>query len=706
MVRNNWIRAQIRVLILTLFIGVLGGRALGQVFNVYEGYNQGLENGWQNWSNFGGVNLQSGPALVNTYSCQITYTGSGQIAQFEFPNGFTSAYIAAIGLYLYEPTTSGRTVNVSINANGVQSATVSLTNYIIGTQAANTWMEVVIPLTAFGITQTSPKTIYNVEFTNGVTGAQAPFNFGVLDWVAWPAALLPPIAIDVNPSSQLQAPLGPRVVDQKMSGVNTAMWDSGFSGPICQDLIGGANFRAFRFPGGSLSDSYDWSTNLTFGGTYNWPTNFDAFASSPLVRNAGGQDFITVDYCYGDVIHPGLTGPQLAANWVAHSKAHNYGCKYWEIGNEVYGTWEIDAHGSDGGPPGLPNDPITYANEFAQYWTAMKAVDPTIKIGAVITPGEDSFVNYPSESVMNPVTHASHSGWSAVMLSTLHGLDITPDFVIYHRYPEYNVDCDYTLLTGTATTPSWASDINGSIAQGGIRAMLNDYLDAGGTANVQIMCTENNADAGTPGKQLTSLTNALYLADSFGQALSTTELNSYLFWDLMNGQDTNPNDGPWLYGWRNYGDEGVFSPDFTQIYPTFFAEELVNLFALAGDQVVSCSSSYGMLTAYATKRADGTVRVMVINKARNQSFSAYLSFLGGFHPQGTAVEYQYGETQDTEQEEGWWPTVSTTDHTGTGILNNYYTFPPYSISVILYTPQGQVIPHPPLYRQPKAPIKP
>ncbi len=61
----------------------------------------------------------------------------------------------------------------------------------------------------------------------------------------------------------------------------------------------------------------------------------------------------------------------------------------------------------------------------------MKAVNPNINIGAVAIPGEDS---YPAqETVINPVTGLSHSGWTPVMLATFKSLGIYPDFLIFHQ---------------------------------------------------------------------------------------------------------------------------------------------------------------------------------------------------------------------------------------------------------------------------------
>ncbi len=107
------------------------------------------------------------------------------------------------------------------------------------------------------------------------------------------------------------------------------------------------------------------------------------------------------------------------------------GFKYWEIGNECYGTWETDSNL-------YPHDPYTYATRAASYYTQMKAADPTIKIGVVATPGEDSSSNgYTSHPAVNPRTGQVHYGWVPVMLSTLKAQGITPDFMVHHRYPEY-----------------------------------------------------------------------------------------------------------------------------------------------------------------------------------------------------------------------------------------------------------------------------
>lgn len=621
--------------------------ARAQSFNVYEGLGL-LENGWQDWSwctrNFKSTAF----VLEGAYSTEVEYTGAWQGFFLNSGASFPAAYFSAFTFAINGGTTSGRTINVSLTVNGNTSTSVNLNGYVPGgSVVANKWSTVTIPLSAFGVKATD--SISQILLQEGSGQAQPAFYIGQMGWT--PNLPSGSVSLAVNTSKHL------RTVDPKLFGVNTAVWDPNLAGPECKTLIRNGGFKAFRFPGGSLSDTYNWKTNTTGTNTWQWAVNFDTFASV-AVPQTQGQCFITANY--------GTGTPGEAAAWVKYSNVtKKYGFKYWEIGNEVYGTWETDSHA-------LPNDPVTYATQFAQYYTTMKAVDPTIQIGAVASAGEDSYPNYKNEVVTNPRTKGTHSGWTPLMLSTMASLHVTPDFVIYHRYPEYDIDSDFTLLTGNS---GWISDF------ADLRQQLKDYLGATNT-KIQIMCTENNADAGTAGKQLCSLVNALYIADSFGTILQT-EANSYMFWDLFNGQQTNAADGPWVYGWRPYGDEGMISTDLTQLYPSYYAEQMLNRFATTGDTVVSTTSSYGLLTAYATQRSNGTVRVMVVNKNSEASIAATLSFTG-FTPASNATEYFYGIPQDNAASKGQSQAIQVTSlsHAQASMA---LTFPAYSITVFTFT---------------------
>jgi alpha-N-arabinofuranosidase len=87
-------------------------------------------------------------------------------------------------------------------------------------------------------------------------------------------------------------------------------------------------------------------------------------------------------------VNTGSATPEEAANWVeycnkkgrtkyaavreANGHPEPYGVKYWGIGNEVYGAWQIGAV-----------DAPTYAKQVIEFSKQMRAVDPGIKLVAV-----------------------------------------------------------------------------------------------------------------------------------------------------------------------------------------------------------------------------------------------------------------------------------------------------------------------------------
>jgi hypothetical protein len=417
--------------------------------------------------------------------------------------------------------------------------------------------------------------------------------------------------------------------------------------------------QTLRFPGGSLSNDYHWLTNTTGTNVGPWATSFDAFAHVAVAT--GAQVFISVNYGSGT--------PTEAADWVRHANVtRGYGVKHWEIGNENYGDWETDVNVR-------PHDPQTYANRFKAYYDQMKAVDPTIKIGAVAVTGEDSFATYTDHPATNPRTGQAHNGWTPVMLATLKSLGVTPDFLIYHRYAQGpGGESDAGLLQSSTT---WAADA------ADLRRQLTDYLGAAG-AGVELVCTENNSVYASPGKQTTSLVNALFLADSLGEAMKT-EFNSVLWWDLRNDPETGNNNDPSLYGWRLYGDYGIVN-DATPAgpadrYPAFYVAKLLQHFARGGDQIVAAGSDFGLLSVHAARRANGSVTVLAINKSPTSPLQARIT-LQVYGPSGTLDVRSYGIPQDEAARTGVGSAdIATTSVSGVGSTFTH-TFPPYSATVL------------------------
>jgi archaellum component FlaF (FlaF/FlaG flagellin family) len=311
----------------------------------------------------------------------------------------------------------------------------------------------------------------------------------------------------------------------------------------------------------------------------------------------------------------------------------------------------------------------------------MKAVDPTIKIGAVAITGEDSYATYTDHPVTNPRTGVQHNGWTPVMLATLRSLGVTPDFLIYHRYPQApGAETDQGLLLSSG---SWASDA------AGLRQQANDYLGAA-ASEVELACTENNSVYSNPGKQTTSLINGLFMADSVCAAMNT-EFNAVVWWDLRNGQETGNNSSSSLYGWRPYGDYGVADSadpagpaDF---YPSFYVGRLLQYFARGGDQLVPATSDYSLLSVCAAKRTNGTLGLLVINKSASDALNANIT-ISGVSPGSSGNLYSYGIPQDDAARTG----IGSADVASTsvgGLGSSFsFNFPAYSASVIAFGASG------------------
>jgi len=490
-----------------------------------------------------------------------------------------------------------------------------------------------------------------------------------------------------------------------MFGLNTAAWDSELGSPVEIRDLQQTGLTSYRYPGGSWADAFDW-TKPKYAGM---PMTKD-FARMLETLHATGS--IIVNYGSGT--------PQMAAAWAAYcessptseikigvdSDGFNWkDAGYWghlresqplpnddgfnglraghkapfpisqiEIGNECYGGWEYDAHQQ-------AHDPVLYAEFYAEADSLIKLVAPNLLVGAVVTGDEDGGGDQ-QESVENPRTHLIHTGWTSVVLSTLYGLRVIPDFVIYHYYPEQpGSESDTTLL---------ASSRNWSAIAVTIRQLLTDYL-RGKASRTQLQCTENNAVAYNPGKQSTSLVDGLYLADSFGSIIQT-EFTGYYWWCLHNGIATNFNNSPSLYGWRNYGDYGILSQApmqmFTPLdtpYPTFRAMEMIKHFCAPGDSVVSAISDNADVAVYAVKEKQNGLSLLVINKNPTKELQANI-LIGGYRAKKNGVLWNYGIPEDAAASEGQPSDIVTHPLTGAG--NRFVQLlPPYSITVDNLSPK-------------------
>jgi hypothetical protein len=442
-------------------------------------------------------------------------------------------------------------------------------------------------------------------------------------------------------------------------GINTAVWDGDMLDAAVPGLLTKAGISAIRYPGGSTSDDYNWQTNSIVpnqGGFANANNTFDAFMG--LVKSTGTTPIITVNYGSNTTGNGGGT-PAFAASWVNYANVtKGYGVKYWEVGNEVYGNGEYGAHWETDLHSAL--DPSTYGANVALFASAMKAVDPTIKVGAVLTaPG-----NWPDGVSPN---------WNTNVLTKC-GTSI--DFVIVHWYPQNpGSESDSGLLSSTQTIAGMVS---------AVRSLLATFGGAN-AANIQILVTETNSVSSDPGKQTISIVNSLFVADDIMDWLEKG-VTSVDVWALHNGS-TAGNISSSLFGTATFGDYGILSnatsgePAADSPFPTYYGMQMLSKLGKAGDTMVAASSSNGLLSVHAVRQAGGNLALLLINKDPANIISANVS-VSGFTPVGSATVYSYA------------PSSSAIGTSSGGSLGASFTFaaPPYTLTTIVLSPTGTATP--------------
>ena len=622
---------------LILAVSVLNGLASDDMLV----FSDQLNNGWGDW---GWVPhyATNNPVHTGTNSMFIVASGGWQAWWLAHDPIDTTIY-TNITFWLNGGATGGQAVG--INVTGPASAP-----RVGFTATANTWQKIVVPLSSLGAANITNLTGIQIWCNTGNTNP--PFFVDDITLVAAPAPAVVHVA--------LLATQTVRTVDAKVFGINQVAWDGNVYSPTSVGIMNDLGNPCLRWPGGSWGDGYHWTNEYRGWGSYS--SDF-----IQLATNTHAQAFIICNY--------GSSDASEAAFGVRMFNITNHcNFKYWEIGNEVGGSWETDINTN---PPWQPHDPWTYAMRFTNYYAQMRAVDQTIKIGAVADITEDGTSNYTNHPVVNPRTGVTHNGWTPVMLTYLRSNNVTPDFLIEHKYPPSDGDT-YNLLW----SKTWASDV------AGLRQMVKDYLGSAGT-NVTLECTEN----GTTGDaQSVSLVGGLLFADSLGQVLQT-ELNSRLWWDTRNGGGSITNSDPALYGWRTnasghfYEDGGVVynAGATTNRYPKYYIAKLMTHFAGGGDTVVTVTNDYELLGTYAVKRTNGTLAMLVINKSSASNLTAVVNF-GGWLPLNNATIFSYGIAQDTAAQTGIGsPDIQTNSFTAAGISFTN-TFAPYSASVFVFNP--------------------
>jgi alpha-L-arabinofuranosidase len=661
-------------------------------------YTDSLDPSWSNYS-WATVNLaNASPVHSGTASIYVNDpTSTDYQALYLAHSPFNpSALYQNLNFWIY-PTVAGSNellVQATVSGTAQSDVFLSFTSAQVGK-----WQQITLPFTTLGVANNSNFDGFWIQNQTG-----APLTFYVDDISL--TALAPPstVPLSVTPYTAINT------IDPRFNGINLAAWDSYVNTPATTSALAAMGIGSIRFPGGSLADDYDWQTDMQNSNpTFQWASHAAIFAAT--AANQGAQPFVTVNYGSGT--------PQEAAAWVAYynaattgtlplgtdSKGRNwqttgywasiraasplstddgynflrishsapFGFTYWELGNEVYGSWENDLHGASGSTlSGAAHDPYTYAVAFQTYAAAMHAVDSTIHLGAVATPGEDSY-GVGTHGAPNPAEGNSvHTGWVPVMLATMKSEGVTPAFIIDHIYPEEpGSESDSALLQDTGVVKSDCANL---------QQMIANYFGTSGSS-IELDVTELNSVSFDPGKQSVSLVNGLYLVDAYANVAESPAACA-LWWDLRNGGDTSQNNSSSLYGWREFGDYGVLAygdisgTPLNTPFPPYYGHQILTYWAQPGAAVLSATSTYSLLTIHATKFQNGSLALLVVNKNPTTDQPASITY-PGFTPGSTsAATWSYGKPNDLNSTG---ISSGATTVSGTSLT---YTFPSYSMTVL------------------------
>jgi alpha-N-arabinofuranosidase len=292
--------------------------------------------------------------------------------------------------------------------------------------------------------------------------------------------------------------------------------------------IKGMNMKMLRYPGGEKSDNYYWSSapydkakpSVILTGSCQFPSNDSRFVQADLTTSKSEvldfDEFMTVahtvgaepmlvcayDAAYygGSIEAPYPCGPkptldQLITNakeWVRYAnKTKNYNIKYWCIGNESWNNCVYNGCVSAD----------QYAIDIVKFATAMRSVDPTIKIIA---------------NGLGPVW------WQKLVTDPAAARVI--DYLGVSCYPVYNYSAGYDEYRNNDY--DLRDDLK--IAANAI----TNFASTADKARIKVIATEfNSMDWSGVWVDNNDVGHALVSAEILGQSLRTPEVESMVFWN-------------------------------------------------------------------------------------------------------------------------------------------------------------------------------
>ena len=413
-------------------------------------------------------------------------------------------------------------------------------------------------------------------------------------------------------------------------GVGMSVYDNHFTSPGLAQKLKAAGVTALRFPGGSYSDIYHWKTHTGTAGAsiyINSNDTFDHFMTMDALP-AGAQAIITVNYGSNS---NGTAGgdPAEAADWVRYAnREKGWNIRYWEIGNEIGGNgyfgagWEEDLHapynGKRQGQAALSQ--TAYGRNALEFIRAMKAADPTIKVGV----GVDMPDAKPG------------TGNDALLKAVKDKID----FVIVHWYPKTSS----TDLTVTGDIKPQAEELREQVARNT------------GVKNIPMAITETNGGGSGAARALFATDTYLTWFEAGAFTVEWQEMHNGF---LADGKEV-PLDTP---------------------SEAYYGMQMASLAARPGDVLVAADSNSPLLAVHAVKRQDDDVALVLINKHPNQPYHVNVA-IAGTALATSGMRFDFGRANFSGNSP--WPVSGPAQSSLQGAGNNFsVTVPAMTETVLL-----------------------
>ena len=447
----------------------------------------------------------------------------------------------------------------------------------------------------------------------------------------------------------------------------TTTRDGGGFRPEVTELVQAIDPPLVRWPGGCFADSYQWRDGI--GERDSRPVVFDTAWNQYEPNDFGTDEFVAWCRLVGAepyiCVNTGSAGAEDAAAWVqycngsadsewgarraeaVHPEPHSV--KYWGIGNETYGGWEIGNIAAD-----------EYGRLFLDFAEKMRAEDPTIELIAV---GAD------------PV---SHPDWNRTVLEVVGD---RMDYLAMHRYVPHTRMDDQRERQYAAIVAAPA-DIEARLRM--VRETIDEVL--GADNQVKIAFDEWNVwlDAGGADAiaEVYELRDAICAAGVFNAlhrlAASVAMANLAQLVNVLPAILTSPT-GAWgtpqYYAFKLYTRCLPVVVGCKCASPTFDTEEVGNIPAL---------SDVPYLDASATMSQQGDrLALAVVNRHMTDDIRAEITLAGLGTVHSARVAVLSGESERSAGTEQFPDAVSISEAeieiTGDAFE---YTFPAHSAAVI------------------------